>query len=75
MIVAYVPRPTPQTNADRIRAMSDEELAGFLYSCNWCDNNPMCAEMFDLPNGVPEEMCKACALRWLEQPAKEERTK
>lgn len=25
MIYAYVPMPTPQTNADRFRAMSDEE--------------------------------------------------
>ena len=26
-------RPKPQTNADRIRAMTDEELAEFLYDC------------------------------------------
>jgi hypothetical protein len=26
------PDPAPQTNADRIRAMSDEELAKFLFS-------------------------------------------
>lgn len=25
MIYAHVPRPTPQTNADRFRSMSDEE--------------------------------------------------
>ena len=30
MIYAHVPRPRPKTNADRIRAMSDEELAEFL---------------------------------------------
>ena len=30
MIYAHVPRPTPQTNADRIRAMSDEELAEYF---------------------------------------------
>ena len=29
---AYSPKPKPQTNADRIRAMTDEELAHLLHS-------------------------------------------
>ena len=27
-------KPKPMTNADRIRAMTDEELAEFLYDCS-----------------------------------------
>ena len=67
MIYAYVPKPTPQTNADRIRAMSDEELVDFLGEYRFCD--------------ICDEGCEACAyhgdcnkrlLEWLKQPAKED---
>lgn len=44
------------TNADRIRAMSDEELARWLTNFFW-GNKP--ANLFDL-------------LKWLKQPAKED---
>ena len=52
------------TNADRIRAMSDEELA----------------EVIACPKGLFARMdcfddnrdCKHCALEWLQQPAEEE---
>ena len=52
------------TNADRIRSMSDEELA----------------EVIACPKGLFARMdcfddnrdCKHCALEWLQQPAKEE---
>lgn len=48
----------PKTNADRIRAMSDEELAELLshgFPQDACDNS--CDE-FDRP-------CKPCVLDWL----------
>lgn len=58
---------SPMTNADRIRAMSDEELANFIpdwrhtkaCKCNehefiGCDNQ-----------------CEKCVLEWLKQPAEE----
>ena len=61
---AYKP---PMTNADRIRSMSDEELANFIpdwrhtkaCKCNehefiGCDNQ-----------------CEKCVLEWLKQPAEE----
>ena len=53
--------PTPMTNADRIRAMSDEELAEFLQDAKfYCQRN-----------------CEKCLrgtdcismLQWLKQPA------
>ena len=53
------------TNADRIRAMSDEELSELIDR-----ETDSCA-----PTGDCEKMsrdCKACWLEWLQQPAREE---
>lgn len=62
------------TNADRIRAMSDEELAELLYGIDgrYCHNDPECGKLLDLDEGIPEEKCKDCVLRWLQQPAEGE---
>ena len=57
-------RTEPITNADRIRAMSNEELA----------------EVIACPKGLFDRMdcfddnrdCKYCALEWLQQPAEGE---
>ena len=54
------------TNAQKIRAMSDEELADFIYRCEMNDidyANTFC----DLCNGKYE--CDQCRLDWLKQPA------
>lgn len=52
----------PQTNADRIRSMSDEELASFIDSeTNNCAPHGDCKKVYD--------DCKACWLYWLQQPA------
>lgn len=62
----------PQTNADRIRAMTDEELAKLLYEIDglgYCKNLPECGELLDAPGGIPEEKCIGCMLNWLRQPA------
>ena len=56
----------PLTNADRIRAMSDEELAELIDR-----ETDSCA-----PTGDCERMsrdCKACWLEWLQQPAEEDK--
>ena len=62
----------PMTNADRIRAMSDEELAEFIsrieigdfgqqvYGKTFCD---MCKDQYE---------CDDCRLWWLQQPAEED---
>ena len=62
----------PLTNADRIRAMSDEEMAEFIgrieigdfgsqvYGKTFCD---MCKGQYE---------CDDCRLRWLQQPAEED---
>lgn len=57
------------TNADRIRAMSDEELADWLrnirfsWKCVPRDNGNRCADFKD--------DCKACWFDWLRQEADE----
>ena len=66
--VAYVPvmvnaKPKPMTNADLIRAMTDEELAEFLNCHNFCARN------FDCENG--KQPCIECNLEWLKQEADE----
>lgn len=66
-------KPTP-TNADRLRSMTDEELAKALnngFDGEYCTNDPACGALLDADGGIPEEKCIACALRWLRQPAKE----
>ncbi len=66
------------TNGERIRAMSDEELAEFINDCT-CDNGPrFCKDLpecdADLEEGtlIPLERCMGCLLAWLMQPAQEE---
>lgn len=63
----------PQTNADRIRAMSDEELYA------WAKKQIGCGFDF-FPCGIvcdgkcesySDEDCKAKIMNWLQQPAKE----
>lgn len=55
------------TNADKIRAMPDEELAGWLHSIRYSwtcvprDNGNRCATFKD--------DCDACWLDWLKQEA------
>ena len=55
----------PMTNADRIRAMSDEELAKQFVHTSICDQKyPKCKKA--------GEDCVECLLEWLQQPAVEE---
>ena len=63
----YLHQQKPKTNADRIRAMSDEELVDFLGEYRFCD--------------ICDEGCEACTyhgncnkriLDWLQQPAEDE---
>ena len=59
-------RTEPITNAQKIRAMSDEELAEFIDRCEMNDIDY--AKTFcDLCNGQYE--CDQCRLDWLKQPA------
>ena len=54
----------PQTNADRIRSMTDEELAEVLFGC--------CIEHMGVEEcSHPEEACKSCVLDWLKEESEE----
>lgn len=65
-----------KTSADRIRAMSDEELASFLYDdvalddkIHFCQNRQECMEAIDRDETIQDEMCRECLIAWLRQPA------
>ena len=52
------PIPTPKTNADRIRAMTDEELAEFMNNgCDAIAPSENCTKAF--------YECKQCWIDWL----------
>ena len=57
--------PLPLTNGDRIRAMSDEELAKAFSDTILCVPEGRC-------RGNPKTSCYECWLNWLKQPAKED---
>ena len=62
----------PQTNADRIRAMSDEELAEFIPVMFDCCCNPTEECMREQTNRGECLKTKDCVLRWLKSEVKEE---
>ena len=63
-----VKKEKPQTNADRIREMSDEELAELLL--NGCTGGTLCEDQPQNEYGSVD--CFACRMKWLRQPAEEE---
>ena len=58
----------PMTNADRIRAMSDKELAELMRSMMDCDS---CGNMFSFKCDGSYEHCSSVCLKWLQQPAED----
>lgn len=57
----------PQTNADRIRVMSDEEFAKLLGHNSLCDQ----IQNKDRKWCESKQSCDDCLLEWLKQPAEE----
>lgn len=63
------------TNAQRIRAMSDEKLAMYIKELMFNDFKPACRKStFFSAEHKPEcdEDCASCLLHWLQQPAEED---
>lgn len=62
--VEYCTGFDPITNADRIRAMTDEELEKFINHFNICDmrTNDECKFSYCA-------CCEVCVMDWLQQPA------
>lgn len=61
----------PLTNADWIRAMSDEELCDFIMDAPAIPCDEKISAMMK-ENGCND--CEKCVMDWLRQPAKEEST-
>ena len=64
----------PMTNADRIRAMRDEELADWLARtqiANVSEALEVAKIPYEQEDGIKDEVAKEC-LEWLQQPAGEE---
>lgn len=62
-----------KTNADRIRSMTDEELAELFYSfqnledkVKFCKNKDVCNDILDDGDDIPDAMCKKCLVDWLQ---------
>ena len=55
------------TNADKIRAMTDEEIAVFLLNRDVCDRRS--------DSECRSFTCKKCMLNWLQQPAEVDHAK
>ena len=77
----------PETNGDRIRRMSDEELATEIIrrwrsemedvfhediSKRWCDMQGGCVSSRGYPRPCTDNRLFACVLRWLRASAKED---
>ena len=74
--------PIAITNADRIRSMSDEELAELLYSIQnledkvkFCKNKIECDNILDIGKEIPDNMCKQCLVDWLQSEMEEQHEK
>lgn len=71
--------PTYQTNADRIRSMSDEELAEAIAAIGldklekipFCNSNDLCTDILDDGKLIPESLCKQCLINWLQSEVEE----
>lgn len=68
----------PMTNADRIRAMTDEELAAVLCTADFCGycgyerDNGICHYIETHPDGRLFDGCVKAALRYLQATSEEE---
>ena len=68
------------TNGDKIRDVSDEEMAEFILAndlddeIHFCKSKPECYAILDSGGTITHEMCKKCCIEWLRQPAGECKT-
>lgn len=66
------------TRADKIRSMTDGEMARWLYplvvgteAVPFCPGSEKCGELLDKDCGPPDEWCIACLAAYLGRPAEE----
>lgn len=66
----------PITEGDRIRAMSDEELARFIQDVadlgteygDFCQQKMECSHLLECDEDIPDEWCMKCRIEWLRRP-------
>lgn len=68
----------PKTRADRIRSMTDEELAVYIQNLLnerdtgfHCQRYKECSDLLECYEFPPEEWCTKCMVSWLQKPIKE----
>ena len=63
------------TIGDKIRDVSDEEMAEFILAndlvdeIHFCKSKPECNAIMDSGRAITGEMCRKCVIEWLRQPA------
>lgn len=66
----------PMTNADRIRSMTDEELAKYIYEigfdCHLCSEHERLSDSPFLSQETCDDNCFEHCLEWLQEPVKED---
>ena len=78
-IAALRKQVKPNTFADQIRAMNDQEICDAIFQiiyaadpANWfCKGKKECGELMDADKEIPDEMCKKCLLEQLQKPVEE----
>lgn len=65
------------SNGDKIRRMTDEELADKILEFDevemhipFCGNSDKCNEILDAGETIPDGMCRECMLKWLKEESK-----
>ena len=64
---------------DRVRCMTDEELAHFIghiesdKGFKFCTSKPECSECLEKCQEIPEEWCMACLVAALKKPAEKDK--
>ena len=61
------------TNGDKIRSMTDEELASWINNVfnngddflGFCQNKKVCKNKLDTADGIPVSWCSECLLDWI----------
>jgi hypothetical protein len=63
------------TNAEKLRAMSDEDLAHAILNIygfdTYCREFRECLQLMNLGVDIGEDRCAACVLKWLREEAKD----
>ena len=69
-----IENPGKMTRGDKLRGMTDEELADVILdnhmdgNIDFCRSRPECEEGLDSASGtIPEEDCRLCLIEWLRQ--------